>query len=136
AMARWLGLVLAFGLVANRTGAHVANGAHVGGAIAGAAIAATWQRGYRHSGRSTAAVLALCTAVVVGCIAIVAVRDRIDPFAAMGLQERSDFTNEAVVEGRCREAYDGLLAVERLRAKLAPVTPLRNRVQAACGPAP
>ncbi len=136
AMARWLGLVLAFGLVANRTGAHVANGAHIGGAIVGAAIAATWRRGYRHSNRSTGAILASCTAVVVASIAVVALRDRMDPFAAMGLQERFDFTSDALVEGRCREAYDGLFAVERLRAKLAPVTPLHNRVQAVCGSAP
>jgi hypothetical protein len=52
----------------------------------------------------------------------------------MKLQERDDFTNEAVREGRCNDAYDGLLAVERLRARMAPVTPLRNYVQAACGP--
>jgi rhomboid protease GluP len=136
AMVRWLGLVLAFGLVANRTGAHVANAAHVGGAVAGGAIAATWRRGYRHSARATVAVLAVCTAIVVASIALVAVRDRTDPFAAMGLKERSDFTNDAIIEGRCREAYDGLLAVERLRAKIAPVTPLRNRVQAACAQGP
>ena len=134
AMARWLGLVLAFGLVANRTGAHVANAAHLGGAFAGAVIAATWRRGYRHSNRSTAAILTLCAAVVVASIATVVVRDRTDPFAAMGLQERHDFTSEAVDEGRCHDAYDGLLAVERLRAHLAPVTSLRNYVQAACGP--
>ncbi len=135
AMARWLGLVLAFGLVANRTGAHVANGAHLGGAIAGAAIAATWRREYRHSSHATAAILALCTAVVVGSIAVVAVRDRTDPFAMMGLQERFEFTDEALREGRCREAYEGLLAVERLRAQLAPVQ-LRNNVRSACGPGP
>jgi rhomboid protease GluP len=136
AMVRWLGLVLAFGLVANSTGAHVANGAHIGGALAGAAIAVTWRRGYRYSPRSMAAILALCTAVVVGSIAIVAMRDRTDRFAAMGLQERNEFTDEAVREGRCQDAYDGLLAVERLRAKLAPVTQLRHRVAAACGTGP
>ncbi len=136
AMARWLGLVLAFGFVANRTGAHVANAAHLGGAVAAAAIAATWRRGYRYSSRSTAAILAVCTAIVVASIAIVAVRDRIDPFAAMRLQERSDFTDEAVREGRCSDARDGLLAVERLRARLAPVTNLRKRVETACGPSP
>jgi membrane associated rhomboid family serine protease len=132
AIARWLGLVLAYGLVANRTGAHVANAAHFGGAVAGAVIAATWRRGYSYSKRATNAILGFCTAIVVAGIGVVAVHDRTDPFAAMGLQERSDFTKEALREGRCREAYDGLFAVERLRAKLAPVTPLRARVEAAC----
>jgi rhomboid protease GluP len=136
AMARWLGLVLAFGVFANRSGGNIANAAHLGGALAGGAIAATWQRGYRYSDRATAAVLAVCAGVVIASIAIVAVRDRADPFAAMELQERSEFTTDALAEGRCRDAYEGLLGVERLRAKMAPVTQLRNRVRAVCGPVP
>jgi len=132
AMARWLALILAFGLFANMSGGHIANAAHAGGAIAGAAIAATWRRGYRYSPRATTAILGACTLVVVACIAAVAVRDRTDPFATMSLQERSEFTQEALTEGRCHDAHQGLSAVERLRAKMAPVTSLRNQVQAVC----
>jgi rhomboid protease GluP len=133
AMTRWLGFVFIFGLVAGRSGAHIANAAHVGGALAGAAIALTWRRGRSYGSRATAAVLAACTAALVACIALVGVRDRTDPFATWGLQQRNDFTTDALREGRCNDAREGLLAVERLRAKLAPVTSLRNRFESTCG---
>jgi rhomboid protease GluP len=132
AMARWLALILAFGLLANLGGGNIANAAHAGGAIAGAAIAAIWRRGYRYSSGATAAILAVCTGVVMACIAAVVVHDRTDPFATMSLQDRSEFAREALAEGRCRDAREGLLAVERLRARIAPVTSLRNQVQSAC----
>jgi membrane associated rhomboid family serine protease len=133
AMVRWLGMIVVFGLFANRSGGNIDNSAHLGGAIAGGAIALTWRRGVRYSDRATAAILAACIGVVVVCIAAVAVHDRTDRFAAMDLQERSAFTQDALSDGLCHEARDGLLAVERLRAKMAPVTSLRNSVQAACG---
>ncbi|MDP9002843.1 MAG: rhomboid family intramembrane serine protease [Myxococcota bacterium] len=133
AMARWLALIIVFGVFSNLSGGNIANTAHVGGALAGGAIAATWRRGYRYSNRAASAILALCASVVVACIAAVVVRDRTDPFATMALKERSDFTSQALADGRCRDAYEGLLAVERLRAKLAPVTPLRNQVLILCG---
>jgi rhomboid protease GluP len=132
AMARWLALLVVFGLFANVSGGHIANSAHLGGAIAGGAIAATWRRGYRYSQRATATILAGCTSVVVACIAVIAVRDRTDPFAAMTLKQRSDFTEQALALGRCRDAHEGLLAVERLRARMAPVASLRAQVQAMC----
>jgi rhomboid protease GluP len=134
AMARWLGFVLVFGWVASKSGANIANGAHVGGALAGGAIALTWRRATTYSSRKTAATLAACTAVLAGCIALVAVRDRTDRFALLGLQERDAFTSEAVSEHRCADAREGLLAVERLRGGLAPVTSLRNWVESVCPP--
>jgi hypothetical protein len=78
-------------------------------------------------------VLGVCAAVLVASIAVVALHDRADPFAAMGLQERSDFTREALAQGRCRDAHDGLRSVERLRARMAPVSSLRALVEATCG---
>jgi rhomboid protease GluP len=134
AMARWLALILAFGMFANLGGGNIANAAHAGGAVAGAAIAATWKRGYRYSSGATSAILVGCAGVVVACIAIVIVRDRADTFATMSLQERSEFTRDALSEGRCREAWDGLQAVERLGAKVAPVNvaSLRRQVEAIC----
>jgi rhomboid protease GluP len=133
AMARWLGFVILFGVFANRGGANISNAAHIGGALAGGAIAATWRRGHRYSDRATAARLALCAAVVAACIAVVAVRDRTDPFAVMTLAERHDFATEALAEGRCGDAREGLAAVERLRGRMAPVTSLRNQVHSVCG---
>ena len=132
AMVRWIILIVAFGFFANLSGGRIDNAAHVGGALAGTAIALTWRRGYRYSERATGVILGLCVGVVAACIGVVAVRDR-DPFARMVLEERSDYTMYALREGRCRDAREGLLAVERLRAKMAPVTSLRNQVRTACG---
>jgi rhomboid protease GluP len=133
AMARWLGFVLGLGFLVSLTGGGSDNAAHVGGAIGGAAVAAMWRRGYQYSPGATKVVLGACLALLVGCIGVVAWRDATDPFAGMTLQERSDFTNDALADGRCRDAHDGFLAVERLRGKMAPVTSLRVQVEATCG---
>lgn len=130
AMARWLGFVIAFGVL---SGARIDNAAHVGGALAGVAIASLWRRGYRYSDRATKAVLAACAGIVVACIAVVAVHDRTDRFATMTLRDRFEFTSSAVADGRCVDARAGLLAVQRLRAWMAPVTSLRSGVETVCG---
>ncbi len=134
AMARWLGIIIAWGVVSNLSGGgKIDNAAHLGGAAAGAAIAALWRRGFTYSPAATRAVLGACTGVLTACIVTVVLRDG-DPFATMTLQERSSFTNEALADGRCRDARAGQAAVERLRGKLAPVTSLRAQVDAVCGP--
>jgi rhomboid protease GluP len=132
AMGRWLGFVIVFGLVSNLQGGRIDNAAHVGGALAGCVIAAGWTRGRRIGSGATASVLAACAVVVVGCIAVVAIHDRTDPFAGMRLQDRDEFTKEALADGRCRDAEAGLLAVERLRANMAKVE-LRLFVESTCG---
>jgi rhomboid protease GluP len=133
AMARWLGFVVAFGILSNFNGSRIDNAAHVGGALAGAGIARLWKLHAHYSPAAGSAVVSACTAILVACIALVAVRDRTDPFAAWPLQDRADFASDAAAEGRCGDAQTGLRAVERLRAKMAPVTSLRRRVEAACG---
>lgn len=130
AMARWLGFVVVFGLLSNLSGASIDNAAHIGGAIAGAIIASMWKRGYRYSSGATKAILATCVGVVATCIALVAFHDRTDKFAPMTVQARQDFTMDAVRDGRCRDAHDGLLAVERLRGRMLS---LRRPVEATCG---
>jgi rhomboid protease GluP len=132
AMAGWLGLLVGFGFVSSFSGARVDNAAHLGGALAGALVAATWRR-RRLSPAYTARVVGACVVVLLGCIGVVALRDRTDRFAALDLRDRSDFTSEALADGRCEDAREGLLAVERLRGTMAPVTSLRDRVEAACG---
>jgi rhomboid protease GluP len=133
AMLRWLGFVVAFGLMSRMTGGHIDNAAHVGGALAGGLIAAAWRRGTRASERTARIILGSCAAVVVACIGLVGLRDHTDPFAVMTLQDRDEFTNRALDDGRCGDAHDGLLAVERLRGKLAPVNQLREKVEMICG---
>jgi hypothetical protein len=101
--------------------------------VAGAIIASTWRLGYRYSAVAERAILGGCGVVLATCIAVVAWRDRTDPFAPMTLGERTDYTRQALRVGRCRDAQDGLGAVERLRAWVAPVTSLRTQVEAMCG---
>jgi rhomboid protease GluP len=132
AMAGWLALLVAFGFVSSFSGARVDNAAHLGGAAAGAAVAWFW-RPRSHSRAFVGRVVGGCVAVLVACIAVVAIRDRSYLFAALDLRDRSDFTSEALADGRCGDAREGLLAVERLRGPMAPVTSLRSMVEAVCG---
>jgi rhomboid protease GluP len=133
AMARWLLFLLLVAVLSQLRTTSVANAAHLGGAVMGAGIAAVWRLNTRSSPQAEKAVLGSCAAALVVCIGVVAVHDRSDPFAAMGLQERSDFTRGALADGRCGDAYDGLRAVERLRARMAPVGSLRVLVESNCG---
>ena len=132
AMARWLGFVVLFGVLSNMGGGHIDNAAHVGGAVAGAAIAGLWKRGYKYSSAATTGILAACGAVVLACIAVVVIRDRTDRFASMGAEERVEFAAEAANDGRCGDAEEGLRAVERLR----PAVRLRQEVEQGCGEMP
>jgi membrane associated rhomboid family serine protease len=132
AMARWLGFVVLFGILSNASGGRIDNAAHIGGAVAGAIIATTW-RGQRQSPTATAAILAACAGVLVACVAVVAYHDRTDRFATMLLPERSQSVERALREGRCRDAYTALVAVDRLRDPIGPETSLRDRVDRLCG---
>jgi rhomboid protease GluP len=133
AMFRWLVFVIVFGILSRFTGGHIDNAAHIGGALAGGLIAMMWRRGFPYSERTTRIVLGACAGLLAGCVAIVGWHDQTDPFAEMDLQERDEFTERALALGRCRDAHDGLLAVERLRNKLAPVLQLRETVEGECG---
>jgi rhomboid protease GluP len=132
-MFRWLVFVVVFGILSRLTGGHTDNAAHIGGALSGGLIAAMWRRGSPYSERTTRVVLAACAGLVAGCIAVVGWHDQTDPFARMDLQERDEFTERALALGRCQDAHEGLLAVERLRSKLAPVPHLRDTVEGECG---
>ena len=133
AMARWLGFVVVFGVLMDLGGGNIDNSAHVGGAIAGALIASAWQRGHAGTATGNALSLGLCLAVVVAAIGALAWHDRADKFATMMLEDRTSFTMDATNEGRCKDAREGLAAVDRLRAWAAPVTSLENHVDAVCG---
>jgi rhomboid protease GluP len=130
AMARWLGFVVVFGLLSNLSGGNIDNAAHVGGALAGGAIAAGWKLRYRYPDVATRAVLAASVGVLAACIAVLSVREATNPFATMRVQERQEYTMLAVAEGRCRDAHDGLLAVERLSGRK---DSLRKPVERTCG---
>ncbi|MGH7297548.1 MAG: rhomboid family intramembrane serine protease, partial [Polyangiaceae bacterium] len=134
AMLRWLVFVLTFGFLERwLNGAHIANDAHVGGAIAGALIAWMWRRRFRYSEQATRFVVAGCVGILAGCIALVGWHDRTDPFATMNLEARAHKAETDVALGRCKDAHDDLLAVERLRRSFAPTRNLRAMVEESCG---
>jgi rhomboid protease GluP len=136
-MAKWLGFLVVFGVLSNQLGGEkIDNTAHIGGALAGGAIAALWRRGYRYSSAATATILAGCVGVLVACIAVVAIRDHSDRFASLDLQERIELTGDAVTDGRCGDAQRGLAAVERLGSRLQDgrlAAKVRQEVEETCG---
>jgi rhomboid protease GluP len=140
AMAKWLGFLVVFGFLTNLSGGNIDNAAHVGGGLAGAGIAALWRRGQRYSSAATAGVLAACGAVLVACVAILAVRNRTDRFAVLDEQARVEFTDAAASDGRCGDAQEGLAAVKRLGPRQRVYTGDRARVEEeveeVCGPPP
>jgi hypothetical protein len=137
-MAKWLGFVVVFGVLTNLSGGNIDNAAHVGGALAGAGIAGLWKRGQRYSSAATIGVLAACGAVLVVCVAILAIRNRTDPFAVLDQQARVELTADAVSDGRCGDAQEGLAAVERLVPRRGghTVEQVRQEVEEACGHEP
>jgi rhomboid protease GluP len=136
AMARWLGLVVAFGVFVNSMGGQIDNAAHIGGALSGAAIAALWKRDAVYSPAATRITIVGCLAIVAISAGLVAVRDRQDPFAAMLLPDRNAAAVQALLEGRCDDAKAALEAVERLKTKVVGVSRLREQIEAQCGPSP
>ncbi len=105
-MGRWLGLIVLVGLIrAFRPGiAQIDNAAHIGGAMAGAIIAATWKRGFSYSLRAQQAIIAACIGLVVASGVVVFVRNRTDPFLFMDPDERMTAAGAALRAGRCDRA--------------------------------
>lgn len=138
AMAKWLGFVVVFGVLTNLSGGNIDNAAHVGGALAGAGIAGLWKRGQRYSSAATVGILAACGAVLAACVAIVAIRNRTDRFAVLDQQARVELTGDAVSDGRCGDAQEGLAAVERLVPRQGghAVEQVREEVEESCGRPP
>jgi len=134
ATARWFAFVILYGVVSNAAGGgRIDNAAHVGGALAGAGIACLWRAAYRYSEKVTFWILGASTALLVACVGVVAFRDRTDRFATMIVQDRQEYTTDALDDGRCADAYDGLRAVERLRGRMPDDAPMKVRVEMTCG---
>ena len=105
-MGRWLGLIVLVGLIrAFRPGiAQIDNAAHIGGAIAGAIIAATWERGFSYSLRTQQAILLACVGLVIASGLVVFVRNRTDPYLFMDVDERQKAAYAAYQAGHCDQA--------------------------------
>lgn len=111
-MGRWLGLFVLVGLIRTLfpNVSQIDNAAHIGGAIAGAVIAATWQRGFTYARGAQRTVLALSIGVILAAGAAVYVRNRTDPYLFMDVEERMRVADAALQSGHCDRART---AVER-----------------------
>lgn len=114
-MGRWLALIAAVGLIRALFAkyaqsdqappiAQIDNAAHFGGALAGALVAATWERGYTYSGRAQQAILGACIAVGLMSGLVVYVRNRTDPFLFLDVEERAYAADTALYNGNCPRA--------------------------------
>lgn len=105
-MGRWLGLIVLVGLVRQLfpLAAQIDNAAHIGGALAGAVVAVTWQRGFSYARRSQRTVLLASIALVLGAGGVVFVRNHTDPFLFMNVEERRGAALAAFRAGHCDRA--------------------------------
>jgi rhomboid protease GluP len=131
-LTRWLAIVFVAGLASRYTPVPIDSATIVGGGAGGAAMGALWRRPPA-SNRAIAVALAASAGLLLACIGIVGLRDRTDPFATMPLDRRLEFTADAVLDGRCGDAADGLRALDRLRASSPSLTTLRGEVETNCG---
>jgi rhomboid protease GluP len=128
-MAGWLAFLFVLGLAKNLQGGmvQVDNAAHIGGAVGGVIIAATWRRGMTYSTRAQDTIVGVCVALVILSGLTVYLRNRTDPYLFMSVEERFNAATRAARSGRCDEADRAM----KRAARLDPGNPsLRDRVQA------
>jgi rhomboid protease GluP len=115
-MAGWLAFLFVLGLAKNLQGGMVQidNAAHIGGAIGGVVIAASWRRGVTYSDRAQKSIVGACVGIVIAAAIAVYARDRTDPYLFMSIDERLDAATYAARAGQCDEAERALRRAERL----------------------
>lgn len=115
-MAGWLAFLFVLGLAKNLQGGmvQVDNAAHIGGALGGVIIAATWRRGVTYTERMQQIIVAACVALVIVTSLTVYVRNRTDPYLFMNVSERLDAAMRAARAGRCDEADRAMKRAESL----------------------
>lgn len=126
-MARWLAIIVALGFIARFD-----NAAHIGGAVAGAVIAASWRRGYSYSPRGQALVLGACVALLLATAGAVAWRDLTDPYLFLGSDDRLRIAEGALAEGRCDVAREAATRALRLGRRDRVTVEVAGRVLARC----
>jgi hypothetical protein len=100
-MAFWLGITIALGFYI-----HADNSAHIGGAMVGALFAAVWRRGVVYTASRQRVVIAACALAIAAAGAAVAARDRLDPFAALDLDDRIAAGEHFLDAGDCPAAIE------------------------------
>ena len=115
-MAGWLAFLFVLGLAKNLQGGmvQVDNAAHVGGALGGVIIAATWRRGFSYAERTQNIIVGTCVALVIVAALTVYVRNRTDPYLFMSVDERLNAGTRAARAGRCDEADRAMKRAQQL----------------------
>lgn len=115
-MGRWLGLIVLIGLVRTFKPelSQIDNAAHIGGAIGGAVVATTWQRGFTYARSAQRTVLMLSIAVVLAASGTVYVRNRTDPFLFMDVEARMRAAEAALQAGHCDRARAAIARATRM----------------------
>jgi rhomboid protease GluP len=133
-MGAWLGFLLLFGLAKNLRGCYVQvdNAAHVGGALAGLVIAASWKRGYVYPKLAARTIVSACVTLVMAAGAVVYVRDRTDPYLFLDHQERLKVAMEARRAGRCERARTAVDRALRMDPKNMGMQRLRHDIDRKC----
>lgn len=112
-MARWLGGILLIGYALPLAD----NWAHVGGAAAGAVIAALWHRGRTYSPVAEKVIVCVMTLLVVGCFAEVYRRDTRDPYVLQDENQRRRAAQHYMVHHQCDQARMALARAAALHPK-------------------
>jgi len=115
-MAGWLAFLFVLGLAKNLQGGmvQVDNAAHVGGALGGVIIAATWARGVTYTKKAQQVIVGASVALVLLCGIAVYIRDRADPYLFMTMEERLDAAWRAAKLGKCDDADTAIKRAQRL----------------------
>lgn len=107
-MGRWLGTIVLFGLFLGFD-----NAAHIGGAVAGAIIAASWERAPERPGPRLVR-LALAGLALLVCLARLAIVHDTNPYASLQTLERYKLARSLAEAGQCEDAKKALAAAKRL----------------------
>ncbi|MBX3211759.1 MAG: rhomboid family intramembrane serine protease [Labilithrix sp.] len=115
-MAGWLAFLFVLGLAKNLQGGmvQVDNAAHIGGALGGVIIAATWRRGVTYTAQLSRIVVGACVAIMIVAGLTVYVRNRTDRYLFMGVDERLNAASRAARSGQCDEADRAMKRAQRL----------------------
>jgi rhomboid protease GluP len=126
-MGRWLGIIVVLGFVA-----HFDNAAHIGGAVAGGLIAASWRRGYQYSKTAEKVVVGACVAVLLATVVGVPARNLTDKYLFLGVDERLRLAEDAMALGHCTEAREAATRALRLGRRSQVTVEVAGRVIEGC----
>lgn len=133
-MGRWLGLIVLVGLVRalNPLIAQIDNAAHIGGALGGAVVAATWRRGFSYAPSAQRTILGGSLALVLLSGGIVYYRNHTDPYLFMNVDERMKASYAALQGGHCADARAGMQRAMQMDPKNRFIRAANDEIEREC----